>query len=187
MHTSIDVAPTTVPYVPVGHGEHIVWPTSANVPAGQEVQLELAGVEEYVPAAQSVHDAFDVAPDAELFVPAGHAVHDADDVWPTSALNVPAEQEMQVELAGVEEYVPASQSVHVAFDVAPDAELLVPAGHAVHDADDVWPTSALNVPAGQDVHNELAGVDEYVPSGHIKQLVALVCPNCGPYEPAGQA
>jgi hypothetical protein len=131
MHTATDVAPTTVPYVPVGHGEH--------------------------------------------------------DAWPTSALNVPAEQEVQVELAGVEEYVPAAQSVHVAFDVAPDAELLVPAGHAVHDADDVWPTSALNVPAGQDVQNELPGVDEYVPNGHIKQLVALVCPNCGPYEPAGQA
>jgi hypothetical protein len=50
--------------------------------------------------------------------------------------------------------------VHVAFDVAPDAELFVPAGHAVHDADDVWPTSALNVPAGQDVQVELPGVEE---------------------------
>ena len=100
---------------------------------------------------------------------------------------MPAEQEAQLEHAGVEEYVPAAQSVHVAFDVAPDAELLVPAGQGEHDADDVWPTSALNVPAGQDVQVELPGVDEYVPSGHIKQLVALVCPNCGPYEPAGQA
>ena len=131
-----------------------------------------------------MHTAIDVAPTTVPYVPVGHGEHDADDVWPTSALNVPAEQEVQLELAGVEEYVPAAQSVHVAFDVAPDAEFFVPAGHAVHD---VWPTSALNVPAGQDVQNELPGVDEYVPSGHIKQLVALVCPNCGPYEPAGQA
>ena len=134
-----------------------------------------------------MHTAIDVAPTTVPYVPVGHGEHDADDVWPTSALNVPAEQEVQLELAGVEEYVPAAQSVHVAFDVAPDAELFVPAGHAVHDADDVWPTSALNVPAGQDVQNELPGVDEYFPSGHIKQLVAFVYPNCGPYEPAGQA
>ncbi len=78
MQVAFVVAPTIVLYVPEGHGEHNVWPTSTlNVPAGQEVQVELAGVEEYVPAAQSVHDAFDVAPDDELpLVPAGQAVHD---------------------------------------------------------------------------------------------------------------
>jgi hypothetical protein len=104
MQVAFVVAPATVPYVPEGHGEHNVWPTSAlNVPAEQDVQVELPGVEEYVPAAQSVHVAFDVAPDIQLSDPAGHAVHDADDVWPTSALNVPAEQDVQVELAGVEE------------------------------------------------------------------------------------
>ena len=77
--------------------------------------------------------------------------------------------------------------MHTAIDVAPTTVPYVPVGHGEHDADDVWPTSALNVPAGQDVQVELPGVDEYVPNGHIKQLVALVCPNCGPYEPAGQA
>jgi hypothetical protein len=44
-----------------------------NVPLGHEVQDELAGVKEYVPAAHSVQDVFEVAPNAELLVPAGHA------------------------------------------------------------------------------------------------------------------
>ncbi len=107
-----------------------------------------------------MHTSIDVAPPTDPYDPEGHGEHDADDVWPTSALNVPAGQDVQVELPGVEEYVPAAQSVHVAFDEAPDAELFVPAGHAVHDADDGWPTSALNVPAGQDVQVELPGVEE---------------------------
>jgi hypothetical protein len=47
-----------------------------NVPLGHEVQDELPGVEEYVPAAHSVQDVFEVAPNAELLVPEGQIEQD---------------------------------------------------------------------------------------------------------------
>jgi hypothetical protein len=36
------------------------------------------------------------------------------------------------------------------------------------------------------VQDALPGVAEYVPNGQLKQLLTLACPNCDPYEPAGQ-
>ena len=46
------------------------------MPIGHEVQEELPGVEEYVPAAHSVQDVFEVAPNVELRVPEGQSEQD---------------------------------------------------------------------------------------------------------------
>ena len=42
------------------------------------------------------------------------------------------------------------------------------------------------MPAGHEVQDALPAVEEYVPDGQLKQLLPFACPNCDPYEPAGQ-
>jgi len=65
------------------------------------------------------------------------------------------------------EYVPATQEVHVADEVAPVALEYVPDVQEVHVADELAPVALEYVPATQEVHvaDELAPVAlEYVPA-----------------------
>ena len=162
VHTTDEIAPTAIEYVPAEHVMHALVPdTPEYVPARQFVHTadEIAPTAiEYVPAVQFVHA---VVPDTPEYVPAGQLMHTADEIAPTSVEYAPAEQAMHALEPVAALYCPAEHSVHVR-----PAGPVYPASHAQSNTDPAMPSvcefgghrlqfalpSGDHCPAGQYLH-----------------------------------
>ncbi len=163
-------------YFPATHATHV--PLSSPVNPGLQTQAVISvfavnACPEFV--AQSVHGA---VPVAALYFEAAHAKH-----GPPSGPVYPAMQTQTVdaladsEFAGqatqaaarpvAAEYVPTSQSRHVASTEAPVAAEYLPAPQSMHAAE---PVVILYLPAPHAVHGPLSGPEK--PTTHTQSVAA---------------
>lgn len=119
--------------------------------------------------------------------PGGHEKHAACSlVLPVVLPYLPAAHRVQLGLAAVDEYRPASQAAHAEDDEEPGLGFERPAGHAEHVLLDVAPLALLYRPAVHCVH-EPAPCWDQVPGTHGEHWFSLVAPVCGREYPAGHS
>ena len=174
------------------HAVHDDEPAGENVLGGQERHIDAGQIVE--PAGHVEHSAGDAAPIKGRCAPAGQDTHVPD----TSGHAV------QFALDDAE-YLPRSQSIHVAAEDAPSAleyfpalhfthrlsELApvegryLPPAHCMHDAEDVDPTRVEYAPMAQSKQAVDPLIAEYLPAKQRRQLSGDVDPSTAENVPSG--
>jgi hypothetical protein len=127
----------------------------------QAVSAVAAGVVEYFPVTQGVHEA---EPIPTLYVPAAHVEHmPSCPVYP-ALHGGKIQAALDVLVAG--EFVPAGQPTHVSTAVAASVDEYVPVSQLVHAAE---PVAVLYFPAEQGVHVLPAG--PVYPASHTQSKI----------------